>query len=125
MPSDKVIQILLSQTDLHPEQIRELTEPQAWRLVYSIPKPARDQRLQVCFTGFGATRRAELSALAVDGGLRVVTAVTRDLALLVCGSNAGPSKLQKAGAQGATILDEREFGEFMATGEIPDSSHAP
>jgi NAD-dependent DNA ligase len=119
MPSTRVTQILLSKTDLAPEKISGLSEAQAWRLVYAIPRPRRDDRPEVCFTGFRAAEKAELAERASLHNLKVVTAVTKNLSILVCGLNAGPSKLEKAAAQGVTLLDSSEFDRFLATGEVP------
>jgi NAD-dependent DNA ligase len=124
MPSDKVTQILLSKTDLTHADIALLSEAQAWRWVYSIPKPPRDERLQVCFTGFGAAEKQELEALAEAAKIRVVTRVTKELGILVCGPNAGPKKLETAAAQGALLLERKDFEHFVATGEVPESGTA-
>lgn len=121
MPSDKVTRILLSKTDLMPEAVESMTEAQAWRFVYSLPKPKPDQRLEVCFTGFGVSEKAELCETAKRANLKVVKSVTKSLSLLVCGANAGPMKLERAGAQGVVLLDADEFRAFLGTGEIPDS----
>lgn len=119
MPSERVTKILLSKSDMSQDQIEALTEAQAWRLVYSIPTPKRERKLEVCFTGFGVSEKKDLIAQAEDAKLKVVNSVTKKLGILVCGENAGPKKLEKAGAQGATALDAAEFSKFLETGEVP------
>ena len=49
-----------------------------------------------------------------------VTSVTKNLAYLCCGQNAGPKKLEKARAQGVTLLTESDFYNLVGTGETPD-----
>lgn len=122
MPSDKVTRILLSNSDMTPESIGRLSEAQAWRLVYSLPRPDRDERVEVCFTGFGASEKHELFRLAEGANLRIAKSVTKGLSLLVCGPNAGPVKIEQAGAQGVVLLERAEFETFLQTGEIPDPS---
>lgn len=121
MPSERVARILLSKSDIEPGEIERLTEAQAWRLVYGLPKPKRNERLQICFTGFGASQKEQLADRARSSNLRVVRSVTKSLSLLVCGSNAGPKKIEKAGAQGVVLLEASEFEAFLETGEIADS----
>ena len=124
MPSEKVTRILLSNSDLSREAIIALSEAQAWRLVYSLPRPERDERVEVCFTGFGASEKLQLSQLAEAANLRVAKSVTKGLSLLVCGPNAGPVKLEQAGAQGVVLLERAEFEIFLQTGEVPDPPSA-
>lgn len=121
MPTERVTRILLSKTDLTPVEIGSLSESQAWNRVYSVPPPKRDDRLEICFTGFGATDRSELESVAQQRNLRVVRSVTKRLGLLVCGPNAGEKKIEKAAAQGVHTLDGSKFAAFLETGEVPDA----
>lgn len=73
-----------------------------------------------CFTGFAKTRRAELEALAKEGGVLVRKSVTVDLSFVCAGLNAGPSKIQRSQAQGVAVLDESDFLNMLATGAIPE-----
>ena len=118
MPSERVTGVLLSKTDMTPEEIAALSEPQAWRLVYAMAPPRLEKKVEVCFTGFNLTGKATLGALAEEAGLQVVKSVTRNLGLLVCGPNAGPKKLEKAAEQGTAVVDAAEFERFLETGEI-------
>jgi BRCT domain type II-containing protein len=47
-----------------------------------------------------------------------VGSVTRNLAFLCAGENAGPKKLQKANEQGVYILSKDQFVHLIETGEI-------
>ncbi len=85
------------------------------------PRKPRDMRPQVLFTGFPQAVRAELEAASDAAGLNVVKSVTQRLTFLCGGSNAGPSKLEKARAQGVYILDEKQLRLLLETGELPDS----
>ena len=70
-------------------------------LIYSLGGK-KDKRLQVCFTGFGATDKNILGDLADSKDLNVVAFITAKLDYLVCGENAGEKKIEKAESQ---VLD--------------------
>lgn len=120
MPSEKATMILQSKSDMSKDQIAELSDSEAWCLIYSIrTTKAKDNRLQICFTGFGASKKAELANLALDQKFNVVSSVTQKLDYLCVGENAGPKKLEKAIQQGVQILSENEFLNLIETGEVP------
>lgn len=64
---------------------------------------------EICFTGFLKADRERLENLAEINGYTVRKGVTKNLDYLVCGKNAGPSKVAQAESQGVIILDEEEF----------------
>lgn len=64
---------------------------------------------QILFTGFSTSEKNKLIEHANDNGFTVVTKITMNLYLLVCGSNAGPSKVNQAKKQGVSVLSEKEF----------------
>ena len=67
MASEKPTMILLSKSDMSKEQISTLSDAEAWKIIYSIRTvKAKDARLQVCFTGFGTSKKQELIDLAKD-----------------------------------------------------------
>ncbi len=123
MASEKPTMILKSKTDMTSEAIAALSDGEAWQLIYSNRKAhtekAKDNRLQVCFTGFGASKKEELTNLAHDNRLKVVNSVTMRLDFLVGGENAGPKKIERAESQGVQFLNERQFLGLIETGEIP------
>ena len=120
MASEKPTMILRSKTDMGAEDIEKLSDAEAWGIIYSIRSTkAKDTRLQVCFTGFGVTRKEALTELAQDNDLKVVSSVTKKLDYLVGGDNAGPRKIEKAEAQGVQFLTESQFVALINTGEIP------
>jgi len=60
MPSDRVVRALLSKTMMAREDIDLLSEKQAWNLLYEASPPkAKDQRSQVCFTGFRKPEKSD------------------------------------------------------------------
>lgn len=121
MVSEKLRKALLSKTDLTNLQIDALSEAQGWAVIYgkaNANRRPKDDRHQVCFTGFGATDRDTLGALAESSHLNVVTSVTKDLHFLVAGENAGPAKLEKARQQGARVMSKAEFVAMLETGEF-------
>ncbi len=120
MASEKPTMILRSKSDMTDEEISALTDAEAWRLIYSIRTvKAKDTRLQVCFTGFGVSKKEELTNLAHDNRFKVFASVTKKLDYLVGGANAGPKKIEKAEAQGVQFLAEQQFVHLVKTGEIP------
>ena len=123
MASDKPAMILLSKSDMKKEQISELSDAEAWKLIYSIRTvKAKDTRLQVCFTGFGTSKKQELIDPANSNNFKVVSSVTKKLDFLCGGENAGPKKIEKAEAQGVQFLNEEQFVQLIETGEIPNAT---
>jgi len=115
VPSEKVTSILLSKTDLTLSDVETMSEAQAWRVVYSLPRPTprSDTKTRACFTGFGSTERAELVALADSVGHLVTSGITKKLTLLVCGANAGPVKMETAVAQGTNLVSGDEYRSMI------------
>lgn len=82
--------------------------------------PTRGNGLQVCFTGFKADQKIDLERQATNAGLVVVKSVTNNLKFLVCGSNAGPKKVEQARDRSIYILSIAQFELLIETGELPD-----
>ncbi|MBO6850088.1 MAG: hypothetical protein JJ867_06380 [Marinobacter sp.] len=123
MASEKPTMILKSRSDLGDEEIASLTDAEAWKLIYSIrTTKAKDSRLHVCFTGFGTSKKEELTNLAHDNRFKVVASVTQKLDYLVGGENAGPKKIEKAESQGVQFLREEQFVNLVETGEVPSAT---
>lgn len=121
MASEKPTIILLSKSDMSKEEISALSDAEAWKRIYSIRTVKyRDNRLQVCFTGFGASKKQELIDIANSKNFKVVSSVTKKLDFLCGGENAGPKKIEKAEAQGVQFLSENQFIQLIETGEIPN-----
>ena len=80
-----------------------------------------DKKLEVCFTGFSKKDKEELISIAKKNNLFVRTEVTKKLSLLICGDNAGPSKLIKASKMNVPkVYGQEGFKEFIETGEYRD-----
>jgi len=121
MVSERLALILRKSTNLAADQIANLTEAEGWRIVYQgaeAKRKPRDDRPQICLTGFTLEERESLARFAADAGLKVVTGVTAKLAFLCIGAEPGPAKLVKAAEQGVTVLDESALRHLVATGEI-------
>lgn len=118
MPDERITAILSSKTDMTKEEISTLTTNEAWAIIYSLRK-APDSRLEICFTGFLASQKQELEDLASAKNFKVVTAVTKHLAFLVGGENAGPAKLAKAAEQGVQVLTGTQFVSLAEHGLVP------
>lgn len=118
MPSDKLTRILKAKSPFSAAQIEAMSEADGWDWVYANAKPHKEKFTQVCFTGFSATEKATLAAAAVEARLEVVASVTKNLAFLCAGENAGPAKLAKARGQGVHVLTHQQFIHLIETGEI-------
>jgi|24BtaG_2_1085350.scaffolds.fasta_scaffold03185_4 NAD-dependent DNA ligase len=80
----------------------------------------RSDSLEILFTGFAKTRRAELETAAAESGMRVCKTVTVGLSFVCGGPTAGPTKLRNAQAKGVPVLDEADFLKLLETGEMPE-----
>ena len=121
MPSEKAVMILKSKTNLTEEEINKLSDSEAWKIIYSFrSNKEKDNRLQICFTGFNEDRKKELIGVAENSKLKVTSSVTKSLDFLCIGNNAGPKKMETAINQGVQILKEDEFILFAKTGEVPN-----
>ncbi len=118
MPSEKLTRILKAKSPFSSELIAAMSETEGWDWVYSNAAPRKEKLMQVCFTGFSALEKEELIALAKEHRLTVATSVTKDLAFLCTGANAGPAKIAKSKEQGVTLLTRRQFEYLLETGEV-------
>lgn len=120
MAGDKPTMILKAKTDMSKDEIAKLSDSEAWKLIYTIrTTKAKDNRLQVCFTGFGISKKIELENLAQENRFKVVSSITKKLDFLVCGDNSGPKKIEKAKSQGVELINEIEYVHLLQTGELP------
>lgn len=119
MASEKVTRILRAKSPFSPKEIAAMSDAQGWDWIYANAKPRKEKLSQVCFTGFSAGEKAELTSLALSANLEVVASVTKSLAFLCAGENAGPAKLEKAATQGNHILTREQFLHLLETGEVP------
>ena len=113
--------ILRSQTDMAMEEIDKLTLREAWSRVYLLrPRKPEDNRKEVCLTGFSPLEKEKIGRLVGSSSeFKWVKSVTKELAFLVCGAEAGFVKIRKAREQGAILLNKDEFLHMMKTGELP------
>lgn len=121
MASEKVTRILKAKRPFSASEIAAMSDAQGWDWIYANAKPRKEKQTQVCFTGFSSTEKLALGALAQDARLEVVASVTKSLAFLCAGENAGPTKLEKAKAQGNHVLSKEQFLRLLETGEISDA----
>ncbi|MEX0738162.1 MAG: hypothetical protein WD071_02355 [Pseudohongiella sp.] len=91
-----------------------LTQP------YVAPPPRVDTRPEICFTGFPKVQRSVLEDMASGRQMSVKKDVTKGLAFLCCGPNAGPAKVARARDRGCLIIDEPGLKTMLDTGELPE-----
>ena len=81
-------------------------------------KKRNTERVEVCFTGFSDIEKAELISIAREANIQVRGSVTMNLDMLICGNNAGPSKIKSAQGKGISRTNRKGFEKFIETGEI-------
>lgn len=121
MASERVSKILLARTELSDDQIAGMSDSEGWQIIYSLPPRSTRKAKQVdtvCFTGFSESERERLSENAIAHGMDVAASVTKNLAYLVTGPNAGPMKIKKALEQDVIVMNEQAFMALIRTGEI-------
>lgn len=114
----KARQILLDRTDVPEDEINALSSGEAWDLIYELDaqkRRARPKFVEVCFTGLRPGERDKWTARVTQLGLKVRTSVTKKLNILVCGPNAGPSKMAQAKQAGVKLLSLEEFAAWLET----------
>jgi NAD-dependent DNA ligase len=118
MPSEKLTRILMAKSPFTHEQIASMSEREGWAWVYTNAPPAKEKLPEVCFTGFDPDEKEELRGLAEENGFKVVTCVTKNLAILCTGEYPGPSKIKEAMEKGVYIIKRAEFERLVETVEI-------
>jgi NAD-dependent DNA ligase len=117
MLSEKATRILRRIGSFTEEQLDGMSEAEAWHHIYAHDQAKAEtgkaRNPEVCFTGFTDDQKAVLTESAIQAGFIVKDSVTKNLRVLVAGSNAGPSKLAKAEAQDCIITDATEFLAYL------------
>tara|TARA_R110002110_G_scaffold386536_1_gene598220 strand:+ start:185 stop:682 length:498 start_codon:yes stop_codon:yes gene_type:complete len=79
------------------------------------------KKFEVCFTGFAKSEKEQLIKLAEENEMFVRTSVSHNLGLLVCGENAGWSKLKKANKMRVPrVFGIDGFHDYLETGEFAE-----
>ena len=99
MASDKMKRMLRSKGQYHTEeQLEKMSDRDCWAWIYErFPpetKKPKDNRPQVCFTGFNDTDRAALELQAAER-FAVVSSVTAKLKTWLTGPQPRPVKSRK------------------------------
>lgn len=117
MLSEKAIRILRRIGSFSEEQLEIMSEAEAWYQIYAHDqaksKTPKTRNPEVCFTGFTDDVKAGLIESAIQAGFTVRDSVTKGLTVLVAGSNAGPTKLARAEAQGCIVTDTTGFLAYL------------
>lgn len=86
-----------------------------------IPQKTKPATFDIHFTGYKKDDKTRLENLATESGMVIRKSVTQELNLLCYGYNASAKKMTKARDMGIIILDEKQFIQFLETGEITDN----
>ena len=73
----------------------------------------------VLFTGFYAEEKEQLAPIIDFLRIRQAASVCQKLDFLICGTNAGPSKMQKAADMGKPIVPAADFIREITAGNTP------
>ena len=79
----------------------------------SLPHASDFAGKKVVFTGFTTIQKNAMRVVSDRCGMIQQTGVCKSTDILICGDNAGPSKLQKARAQGVEIMTACDFFERL------------
>lgn len=96
------------------ELLKRMSDGECWQWMYA-NKPKKPKAIKqaphrtVCFTGFTAARKDELTNLASSAGWRVIVSPGPTMSHLCAGETPGPKKIEKAQKQGATVIVESDF----------------
>ena len=106
-----------------PDNIYTLFDERINNQRYQTHSHTLQNNITFCFSGFKKERKEELTNLAIENDLRVVTSISKLVNFLVIDSSSatvGLTKLAKAEQFGIQVLNEQEFLNLLETGEIPD-----
>ena len=81
----------------------------------ALPSECEFTGRKAVFTGFSTVQKDAMLDVAHHCGITVQTTVCKSTELLVCGNNAGPSKLRRAMEQGVEILTAAQFFARLGT----------
>lgn len=84
------------------------------------PSTSNTTSYDICFTGFKKQDKEKLQELARQKSMNVRSSVTKNLAFLCCGYNAGAKKIEAARKQGVIVFNENQFRAMLETGELPE-----
>lgn len=95
---------------------------------HSLPVTPKRQKkkLEICFTGFKAALKNELTSKASIAGMHIAKSVTVDLDFLCVFGELTPAnanlnkKLNRAREQGTLLINDSQFIHLIETGEILD-----
>jgi hypothetical protein len=95
MVCEKVRRILVSRgAPFKDEEMDDMSDKEGWDWIYASRPPKQGHDLpEICFTGFGASRKTDLQAIAKAKGFKCVTRVTKGLAFLCSSDDPGPTKI--------------------------------
>lgn len=63
----------------------------------------------ICFTGFSETEKQELAKIQDKLGIIAKNSISRKVQFLICGPNAGPSKIEKCKELNIPIVSAEDF----------------
>ena len=79
----------------------------------------REEKFEICFTGFQKSDKEELENFAKENEMFIRKKVSKNLGLLVCGETAGWRKIEDANKLNIPRVNgKRGFYNFLRTGEV-------
>lgn len=116
---DRVLAMFKSESELLSEDANELLKSSKLKPSTKVVRQITSKS-EITFTGFSKVDRERLEIQAEHAGLTIKKDVTKRLAYICCGPNAGPTKTAKARDVGAVALTEQQFINLLNTGELPE-----
>lgn len=123
----KINNILSTEKSYEEAQLEASVQQNDYEYKPPVRTPSRDnwnnkeEKFEVCFTGFTASDKSELNKIAEENGMFVRKGITQNLGLLVCGYNAGPKKMQEANKNDIPrVVGLEGFINFIETGEFAE-----
>ncbi|MDO6525422.1 hypothetical protein Q4519_06965 [Motilimonas sp. 1_MG-2023] len=92
-----------------PESKPKLARPKQSR----VDSVTKNKKPEIFFSGLWREDREYYEDMAQIFGFKVVKSMTKNVAYLCCGVNAGPKKIEEANARGITIMDTSEFDTMI------------
>lgn len=113
---------------LTKDQLKRLSERQAWDIIYTMKAPAKRSKAPskphqtVCFSGFTRQRKLELMDLAEERGWKTLQRPGVSMSHFCYGETPGPAKLDAAKKLKATLLTEEGFLTLLEHGKVAPRS---
>ena len=114
MPSEKVVRLLQTNTELSRRRILTLTETGAWRTVYAdIIQHPGEQCSEICFVGYPSQTTKAFQRAAELAGFETVSVPSPGQTVLVVSEDSSPELCEEIAARGLYGMETGEFEQHL------------